>query len=88
MGCMSLSQKGFLAFLLVMGIVVALSDAYCFSEFYKPWYSKKGKARNVFSLDCSMLFWLYVDLPGRAQNKREGGDVRKTQIEDSCIKLP
>ncbi|XP_064001703.1 beta-microseminoprotein-like isoform X1 [Pogoniulus pusillus] len=33
---------GFLAFLLVMGIVVTLSDAYCFSEFYKPWYSKKG----------------------------------------------
>ncbi|XP_054238590.1 beta-microseminoprotein-like isoform X2 [Indicator indicator] len=35
-------MKGFLAFLVVMGIVVTLGDAYCFSEAYKPGQATKG----------------------------------------------
>ncbi|XP_068022313.1 beta-microseminoprotein-like [Melanerpes formicivorus] len=42
MGCVSLSQKGFLAFLVVMGIVVKLGDAYCFSRLYKPGQATNG----------------------------------------------
>ncbi|XP_068545191.1 beta-microseminoprotein-like [Anas acuta] len=39
---MSLLQKNFLAFLLAMGIIVTLSDAYCFTKINKPGESDKG----------------------------------------------
>lgn len=70
-----LLQKSFLAFLVAMGIVVTLGDAYCFSKMNKPGEADKGK---VLSLDCSVAAWFYVVLPGRAQKTREGGDIRNT----------
>lgn len=43
---MSLLQKSFLAFLLAMGIIVTLGDAYCFTKINKPGESDKGKNRE------------------------------------------
>ncbi|XP_027488365.1 beta-microseminoprotein-like [Corapipo altera] len=39
-------MKSFLAFLLAMGIIVALGDAYCFTKHYKPGKAYKGCMLN------------------------------------------
>ncbi|XP_027733925.1 beta-microseminoprotein-like [Empidonax traillii] len=39
-------MKSFLAFLVAMGIIVALSDAHCFSKRYKPGQADKGCMLN------------------------------------------
>ncbi|KAM6266014.1 beta-microseminoprotein-like [Porphyrio hochstetteri] len=43
MGSMSLLQKNFLAFLVAMGIIVTLGDAYCFSTMNNPEEANTGK---------------------------------------------
>lgn len=47
----------------------------------------KVRLGKVLSLDCSVVACLYVELPGKAQNTREGGDIRKTRIGGSSTKL-
>ncbi|KAM6347563.1 beta-microseminoprotein-like isoform 1-T1 [Alca torda] len=42
MGSLSLLQKNFLAFLVAMGIIVKLGDAYCFSKRNNPGEAVKG----------------------------------------------
>ncbi|XP_027576462.1 beta-microseminoprotein-like isoform X1 [Pipra filicauda] len=39
-------MKSFLAFLVAMGIIVALGDAYCFGKHYKPGKADKGCMLN------------------------------------------
>lgn len=45
------------------------------------------RTRKVLLPDCSVVAWLYVELPGRAQNTRKGKDIGKIQIGGSSNKL-
>lgn len=77
MGSVSLLQKSFLAFLVAMGVIVTLGDAYCFSKMNKPEESDKGKDREA------PLTWLFCGSSALCGAARKGS---KYKGEGRCQK--